>query len=82
MPNPYAPRKIVGPKSTKKADLAAAPATVEVAEVPAGTISEVKSWVGSDLERAQKALDAENEKEDPRVTLVAYLEALINGEDE
>lgn len=82
MANPYAPRKIVGPKSTKKADLAVTSTAPAVDEVPVGTISEVKTWVGSDVDRAQEALDAENAKEEPRTTLVAYLEVLVSGEEE
>ena len=45
-------------------------------EVPDGTITEVKAWVGEDPDRAQAALDAEGTKDNPRVTLVEYLQSL------
>jgi hypothetical protein len=44
--------------------------------VPDGTINEVLDWVGIDLDRAQRALDKENEGK-PRKTLVAALESLL-----
>lgn len=47
-------------------------------EVPDGTVDEVKEWVGDDPEKAQKALDAENESDTPRSTLVDHLEGLTN----
>lgn len=84
MPNPYASRaKIVVVKTevpiTKEPLVAS---TVSEAGVPDGTISEVKSWVGDDTVRARTALDEENAKSDPRVTLVAYLEGLLEDESE
>lgn len=81
MANPYAPRKRRVYINTAPAEAApvAAPAA---SDVPEGTISEVKSWVGTDDERAQLALDAENAKDEPRVTLVAYLEGLLEDESE
>lgn len=48
-----------------------------VEEVPAGSIKDVLGWVGEDVTRAQKALDAENDGE-KRSTLIAKLEALTN----
>lgn len=47
--------------------------------VPDGNISEINEWVGDDKDRAQLALDAENEQENPRKTLVKHLEEVING---
>jgi hypothetical protein len=49
-------------------------------EVPTGTIAEVKDWVGDDKERAQAALDVENAKDNPRSTLVEWLEGVIADE--
>jgi hypothetical protein len=54
----------------------------ESSEVPTGTINEVKAWVGDDKERAQAALDAENEKDNPRSTLVDWLEGVLAEEDD
>jgi hypothetical protein len=48
--------------------------------VPDGTVDEVLAWVGSDKARAQKALDAEDEAEKPRTTLVEALEAMVEAE--
>jgi hypothetical protein len=46
----------------------------ESQDVPDGTVQDVKDWVGDDPDRAQAALAAENEKDEPRVTLVDWLE--------
>lgn len=43
------------------------------------SISELKSYVGDDKERAQAVLDAENAKEKPRTTLVTALTEVIEG---
>lgn len=52
--------------------------TVEVIVDPGDwTISEIKDWVGTSPSRAQQALAAENQRETPRVTLVAWLEDLL-----
>lgn len=51
--------------------------TEKVSEVPNGSIKEVKDWVGDDTERAQVALDAENEG-NQRSTLITYLEGLLS----
>lgn len=48
--------------------------------VPVGTTVEVMDWVGDDGERAQRALDAENENDTPRKTLVSQLEKMIAKE--
>ena len=37
---------------------------------PEGTVDEVMEWVGDDPDKAQQALDAENESDAPRSTLV------------
>lgn len=50
--------------------------------VPAGTVPEVLTWVGDDKEKAQKALDAENENDKPRKGLVSELDAILAKEDE
>lgn len=49
-------------------------------DVPSGTVPEVLSWVGDDKERAQKALDAENENDKPRKSLVSELEGIISDD--
>lgn len=51
---------------------------VAKSEVPEGTISEVKRWVGSDKDRASLALDAEESSDNPRVTLVSHLKDLLS----
>ncbi len=48
--------------------------------VPAGTIDEVLAWVGDDADRAQEALDAENEGK-ARSTLIEALQKLVDGDD-
>lgn len=47
-------------------------------EVPEGSVDEVMEWVGDDPDRAQAALDAENESDSPRSTLVQKLESLTS----
>lgn len=49
----------------------------ETEEVPNGNIKEITRWVGDDKERAQAALDAENEREDKRSTLIEKLKDVI-----
>ena len=44
---------------------------------PTWTVDEVKQWVGSDHARAQEALNAEEAKETPRITLTNWLTALL-----
>lgn len=68
MGNPYAsknhvPRERVAPVAPE--DL-----------VPAGTVGETLDWVGSDPDRAQKALDAEKSGH-KRKTLITKLEEII-----
>lgn len=43
------------------------------------SISELKTYVGDDKDRAQAVLDAENAKEKPRTTLVTALTEVIEG---
>lgn len=43
------------------------------------SISELKTYVGDDKDRAQSVLDAENAKEKPRTTLVTALTEVIEG---
>jgi hypothetical protein len=69
---------------SKKADeptVETAPDVVEENEnenVPTGSISEIKEWIGTDKDRAQHALDVEKAKDNPRVTLVEYLEDMLS----
>lgn len=55
-------------------------------DVPDGAIPVVMDWVGDDPERAALALEAEQEADEPRTTLISRLEALLEpdevGEDE
>ena len=77
--DPYAPVNRVYPtKKVNAESVDTAPDTEVVEEVPTGTISEVKAWVGDDKDRARLALDAENDKDDPRVTFVEYLEDMLS----
>lgn len=46
--------------------------------VPEGSIKKVLDWVGDDATRAQKALDAENDSDETRTSLVTKLEAILN----
>jgi hypothetical protein len=39
-----------------------------------GSVQSVKEWVGGDKSRARSALDAENDSDSPRKTLVTWLE--------
>lgn len=44
-----------------------------------GSVQDVKDYVGGNASRAQFALDAENEKDSPRKTLVSHLEKLTGS---
>lgn len=57
-----------------------APATEAAVEeaVPEGSIKVVLTWVGTDKEKAQRALDAENAADEPRTTLVKSLNELLD----
>lgn len=46
-------------------------------EVPAGSIAVVLGWIGEDKMRAQRALDVEAVKDQPRKSLVAALEEML-----
>lgn len=63
------------PKATKS-EPKQAPG-VDPNAVPEGTAAEVMAWVGDDADRAQRALDAENKADRPRVTLIDDLERVI-----
>jgi hypothetical protein len=47
-----------------------------------GTIPEVKEWIGDDLDRAQTVYDREQEKSNPRTTLLDYLDSLLSEPDD
>lgn len=55
------------------------PADVDVDNPPDGTVDDVLDWVGDDVDRARLALAAEGERSHARSTLIAPLEALIEG---
>lgn len=42
-----------------------------------GTIAEVKEWIGEDLGRAETAYDREQERANPRSTLIEFLESML-----
>lgn len=66
--------------SRKQAKVEQAPADPN--EVPQGTVNELLEWVGDDKDRAQLALDAENEKASPRSTAIDAFESIILSDDE
>lgn len=57
-------------------DELAAEAAQADTDVPEGTTNEIMAWVGDSTERAKNALDAENENDTPRKTLVSQLEKM------
>lgn len=69
------------PKPEPTKDAIIAPDAKE-GDVPDGTVPEVLNWVGDDKERAQKALDKENENAKPRKGLVSSLEELLSDEED
>ena len=48
-------------------------------KVPTGTVPEILSWVGDDVEKAKKALEIENKESKPRKGLVTTLTSIIEG---
>lgn len=48
-------------------------------DVPAGTISDILTWVDADPARAQAALDVELAATKPRVTLVEQLRQIVQA---
>lgn len=78
--------------ASSKRDLFAAPVPTSVPiiapdddpeDVPAGTVPEILSWVGDDVERAKKALDVETSGDGkPRKGLVSQLKDLIESADD
>ena len=58
-----------------------APSTGADAPIAAtATIDEVEEWVGDDPDRARQALAAEQARPEPRKTLVAKLERILDEE--
>lgn len=65
------------------AEPASAPQVAPADDYPEdGTIPEVKDWIGDDLDRAQTAYDREQEKSNPRSTLLDYLDSLLSDDDD
>lgn len=62
-----------------EAERAALAGDAETADepVPDGTVDAVLAWVGDDRARAARALDAEEQASEPRVTLVKPLQDLL-----
>jgi hypothetical protein len=50
--------------------------------VPTGSIPEILSWVGENVERAQKALAVESADSKPRKGLVSQLTELIKSAED
>lgn len=46
-------------------------------DVPSGTVPEILTWVGEDVDRAKRALAKESEDKKPRKGLVSQLEEII-----
>lgn len=46
--------------------------------LPQGTSAEVLAWVGEDTDRAQQALDAENDSHKPRKGLIEELKEILS----
>lgn len=63
-------------------DVAVSAPTAEDVEddVPDGNVDEITEWVGSDVGRARRALAAEKERKNPRKTLVAQLDEVLEDE--
>lgn len=70
-------KRLILEKAGKSAPSDAPPAGDEV---PDGTVDEVLAWVGDDKAKAQQALDAEEDADKPRTTLVEALEAMVEAE--
>ena len=51
--------------------------TADLTDVPAGTAPEVIDWIGDDPDRAQAALDAENQRDKPRSTVTDHATAVL-----
>lgn len=53
--------------------------SADPSSIPAGSVKVVTEWVGSDVDRAQAALDAEHAAESPRKTLIAALDRVVSA---
>lgn len=85
--DPYAPASSAptgAPASTAVSDATPdatnAEQTQSESAVPQGTVAELLEWVDDDPERAQAALDAELETDQPRTTLLHELQDIIDNE--
>lgn len=58
------------------------PSSPETIPSDVETVPQVIDWVGGDVDRALVALDVEQQRPSPRVTLVEALEALLNAATE
>lgn len=54
--------------------------TVTAKDVPEGTSNEIKEWVGDSVNRARAAYEREQEADNPRKTLIKYLNSLLDSE--
>lgn len=51
-------------------------------DVPSGTVPEILTWVGDDVDRAERALDKEKADKKPRKGLVSQLEEILGTEED
>lgn len=51
-------------------------------DLETANVKDILDWVGDDADRAQQALDAEEDRDEPRSTLVEKLEALTEEEED
>lgn len=64
------------PAGEQRADTPPRDPALDGGDVPDGGAADVINWVGSDQQRARRALDVERGREKPRSTLIATLEKL------
>jgi hypothetical protein len=80
--DPYRPQSAWGDDDNQGPKAASQEPEDEANEVPTGTTKEILAWAGDDKERAQRALDAENENDEPRKGLVKELNARLEKDDD
>lgn len=79
-PAPEDPPAIPDPDPAPADPPADPPADVPLADlVPDGGAAKVEEWVGTDVDRAQAALEKEALRDKPRSGLTAFLEGVIAG---
>lgn len=77
------PAAVDGTDDVPPVDDASAPEpAADTDDVPDGVMADVLEWVGEDADRARAALEAEQQREKPRATLVSTLELMLKDDDE